>query len=151
LAGHLIGIGALAFFLAANAGYSIYTHRVTSALSADARATFAKLRSIVSAEGAPGLVVFSDSYNYPAFPWKGTVNVFSGSAVFQTDTYFSTETVVAMVCTRSESRKSGEGENYCVTGGFEAAAERYGFQSVQVGARNTLYWRTFRAGAAPTP
>lgn len=146
--GRIVGIGVLATCVGASTGYAVYVHRLANALSADTHATYEALSSIVSSPDRPRVTLFLDAENFRTFPRSEQRNTFLGPAEWQDGAYFSRPTVVAMVCTRVARFRSERGRNYCATDGFDRMAAEHRFTAVQVGARNTLYWRFFAAGAA---
>jgi hypothetical protein len=139
----------MAGFVGLNALFAMHIFRTTNLINTDAQLAYQKIHSIWTAEQTQALVVFADSDNFRAAPWKGEISIHFASVSFPPESYFSRNTVVAMLCSRSGSWELYSGNNACQSLGFDDAAARFDFKKETVGVRNTLYWRVFSKGPSP--
>ncbi len=139
----------MAGFVALNTLFSMHIFRTTNLINTDAQLAYQKIHSIWSAEQSQALVVFADSDNFRAAPWKGEISIHFASASFPQESYFSRNTVVAMLCSRTGSWDLYSGNNACQSLGFDDAGKRFDFKADSVGVRNTLYWKVFPKGSSP--
>lgn len=138
----------LAGSFAAGVGYAAYIHRVAGAFQGDTQAMQEAFASITASLDHPPVAIFLDSEHFRTFHRSGRANVFAGPAAWLDNASFSRPTMVAMICSRVARLRSEEGRSHCADQGFDRIAARHRFAAVEVGARDTLYWRLFAAAPA---
>ncbi len=148
LPARIVAVAMFAGWFGAAAGYAAYIHRIANEFRADTRAVQQALASMTASVGDPPVAAFLDSEHFRTFHRSGQTNVFAGPPTWLDEASFSRHALVVMICTRAARLRSEGGRSYCADDGFDRIAARHGFATIEVGARDTLYWRLFAAGAA---